>query len=87
MENRGRGTRYGEYSILLYRIFRSIGHEARWAVDWLNVELEETALLLLLSSISIFYIKPSKLLVCPGIDFESSIQYNTVVLFYINRLD
>jgi hypothetical protein len=33
VENGGRG-RCGEYSILLYRILRSLGHEARWVVDW-----------------------------------------------------
>ena len=33
VENMGRG-RCGEYSILLYRILRSLGHEARWVVDW-----------------------------------------------------
>lgn len=32
VENR-RG-RCGEYSILLYRILRALGHEARWVVDW-----------------------------------------------------
>ena len=29
----GRG-RCGEYSILLYRILRDLGHESRWVVDW-----------------------------------------------------
>jgi len=33
VENKGRG-RCGEYSILLYRILRSLGHQARWVVDW-----------------------------------------------------
>ena len=33
VENGGRG-RCGEYSILLYRILRSLGHETRWVVDW-----------------------------------------------------
>jgi len=33
VESRGRG-RSGEYSILLYRILRSLGHEAGWVVDW-----------------------------------------------------
>jgi len=33
VENRDRG-RCGEYSILLYRILRSLGHKARWVVDW-----------------------------------------------------
>jgi peptide-N4-(N-acetyl-beta-glucosaminyl)asparagine amidase len=26
--------RCGEYSMLLYRILRALGHEARWIVDW-----------------------------------------------------
>jgi hypothetical protein len=33
VENGGRG-RCGEYSIVLYRILRALGHQARWVVDW-----------------------------------------------------
>mmetsp|Transcript_9277 Transcript_9277/g.17477 ORF Transcript_9277/g.17477 Transcript_9277/m.17477 type:complete len:597 (+) Transcript_9277:208-1998(+) len=29
-----RRGRCGEYSILLYRMLRALGHEARWVVDW-----------------------------------------------------
>jgi hypothetical protein len=29
-----RRGRCGEYSMLLYRILRALGHEARWVVDW-----------------------------------------------------
>lgn len=39
--NSGRG-RCGEYSILLYRILRALGHECRWVVDWADHVWVET---------------------------------------------
>lgn len=41
VENSGRG-RCGEFSILLYRIFRALGHECRWVVDWADHVWVET---------------------------------------------
>jgi hypothetical protein len=38
--NRGR---CGEYSMLLYRVLRALGHEARWVVDWADHVWAEVA--------------------------------------------